>query len=185
MKSQLETHSYRMFFLAIATILSLLTVGCSKPSSAPEAKSPEAKSEDKQTSTIFGNEIAFTGYTVQSNKANHTELELRWTALRAPAAAYSVFVHALDSSGAIAFQGDHPLTNAGGLPTTSWTAGEAVSDRFQMTPPAPHPAGSYTLRIGLYTLNPIKLLQLTHAVQPMPTDGWKDHAILLAGVECK
>jgi hypothetical protein len=179
MKSQLQTHSYRMFFLAIATILSLLTAGCSKPNGAPEAKS-----DDTQTSTVIGNEIAFTGYAVQF-RDNHTELELRWRVLRTPSAAYSVFVHALDSSGAIAFQGDHPLKNAAGLPTTSWATGEAVSDRFLMIPPAPHPAGTYTLRIGLYTLNPIKLLDITRAVQPMPTDGWKDHAILLADVECK
>jgi len=179
MKSQFGVQSYRMFFLAITTVAWLLMVGCTSSSTGPAAKS-----DDTRAATVFGDEMSLTGYGVQY-RDNHTELELRWTALRTPAAPYSVFVHALDSSGAIAFQGDHQLKNAGGQLTTSWAAGEAVSDRFLMIPPPGHPAGAYTLRIGLYTLNPIKLLQITRAAQPMPTDGWKDHAILLVDVECK
>ena len=180
MLSRFRFRSLRISFLVATTLGSLFTAGCSKPNSAPEAKSG-----DTQTETIFGNEIALTGYAVQSSKDNHTELELHWKALRTPAEPYSVFVHALDSTGAIAFQGDHPLNNAAGLPATSWAAGDAVSDRFLMMPRAGHPAGPYTLRIGLYTVNPYKVLQVTQAAQPVATEGWKDRAILLTGIECK
>lgn len=181
MLSQLGIRSPRKSFLIATTVISLFTAGCSKPNSAPEAKSG-----DTQTETIFGNDIAFTSYTIQSNKDNHTELELHWKALRTPTASYVVFVHALDSSGAIAFQSDHTLKDPAGLPTNSWAPGETVSDRVLMSPNTGHPAGPYNLRIGLYTLNPVTLLQITHAAHPMPTDGfWKDRAILLTGVECK
>jgi hypothetical protein len=88
------------------------------------------------------------------------------------------------TSGATTFQGDHPLKNAAGSRTSSWAAGEAVSDRFPMVPPAGHPGGGYPLRLGLYTHAPMKVLQITRFL-PMPADGWKDHAILLAQVECK
>jgi hypothetical protein len=176
--------SFRTFFLSLTGVASLLMAGCTSSSSVPAAKPGDA-----QAVTVFGDEISFTGYGIMY-RDGHTELELRWSDLRMPAAPYYVFVHALDSSGAIAFQGDHQLKDAAGQPTTSWTAGEAVSDRFLMTPPPGHPNGAYTLRIGLYTLtpntpNPIKLLQITRASVPMPTDGWKDRAILLTDVECK
>jgi hypothetical protein len=180
MLSRFRFRSLRISFLVATTLGSLFTAGCSKPNSAPEAKSG-----DTQTETIFGNDIAFIGYTVQSNKDNHTEVELRWKALRTPSASYVVFVHALDSSGAIAFQGDHMLKNAAGLPPSSWAPGEAVSDRFSMIPPAGHSAGPYNLRVGLYTLNPIKVIQISQAGHAMPTDSWKDRSILLTGVECK
>lgn len=173
MLPQFQVRSLRISFLVATTVVSLLAAGSNRPNRAPEAKSG-----DSQASTVFGNEVALTGYAVQSSKDNQT-------ALRTPAEPYSVFVHALDSSGAIAFQGDHPLKNAAGLPATSWAAGEAVSDRFLMIPRAGHPPGAYTLRLGLYTVNPFKVLQITRAALPTASDGWTDHAILLAGIECK
>jgi hypothetical protein len=176
----LSMQSCRMLFPAVAAAALLLMAGCSS-SSNPAAVGP---SDDAQAGTVFGDEIALTGYSVQF-RDGHTEMELRWKALRKPAGDYSVFVHALDSSGAIAFQGDHSLKNPTGSATTSWTAGEAVSDRFLMMPPAGHAAGAYAVRIGLYTPTPMKVLPLSRTSLPTPADGWKDHAILLSQVECK
>ncbi len=153
----------------------LLMAGCSSSnSSGPDAKA----------TNVFGDDMSLASYAVGS-KDGHTEIELRWTALRKPAADYIVFVHALDSSGAIAFQADHLLKNAAGLQPSSWAAGEAVTDQFLATPPAGHPAGTYGLRIGLYTATPMKVLQLTRSTLPVPADDWKNRSILLAQVECK
>src|ERR1700691_6290482 len=105
MKSQFDGHSYRMYFLAMTIAAWLPMAGCTSSSTGPASKS-----DDTRAATVFADEISFTGYGIQY-RDNHTELELRWTALRAPAAAYFVFVHALDSSGTIVFQGDHQLKN--------------------------------------------------------------------------
>jgi hypothetical protein len=169
-----------MFFVAVATAAWLLMAGCSSSSNPPAAE----PSGDVKASNVFGDEISLAGYTTQA-KDGHTQLELQWKTLQKPTADYIVFVHALDSSGAISFQGDHQLKNAAGLPTSSWAAGEAVSDRFPMIPPAGHAAGAYPLRIGLYSAPPMKVLQLTRATLPTPTDNWKDRAILLAQIDCR
>jgi len=189
MKSRdLTVYSCKICFLAAATVATLFIAGCSS-SSHPEAAA--GPSGDAQTGTVFGDEMALTGYEIHSLKEPHppfkeqTEIELRWTALRKPAADYVVFVHALDSAGGIAFQADHHLKNADGLPATSWAANEAVNDRFVVTPANGHPPGTYPLRIGLYTVNPMKLLQVTRPGLPSPADGWKTQSILLAQVDCK
>jgi len=165
-----------MFSLAAATVATLLMAGCSSSTSS---------GPDAQTATVFENGLAFNGYAVNFNKDGHTELELHWTALRTPTDSVVVFVHAVDSAGTIQFQGDHILKNAAGAPATSWTAGEAVSDRFLMIPSGGHTPGPYNLRIGLYTLSGTKILKITQPAHPMPTDGWSGRAILLTGVECK
>jgi hypothetical protein len=134
--------------------------------------------------TVFGDELSLTGYSI-GNKDGHTEIALRWKAVRKPSNDYLVFVHVLDGAGALAFQADHPLKNATGAPTSTWTVGESVEDRFLVTPPANRPAGTYALRIGVYVPSPMKVLQLAQAALPQPTDGWKNQAILIANVECK
>jgi hypothetical protein len=175
MKSwNVSEHSCRMLFLVTVTAALVLLAGCA--SSNNGAASGDA--------TAFEDGMSLTGYSIQS-KDGHTEMELRWTALRKPAADYIVYVHALDSSGAIAFQADHPLKNAIGSPTSSWAAGEKVTDRFLVIPAGGHLAGMYPLRFGLYTPAPMRVLQITRTALPMPSDVWKDHSILLAQVECK
>jgi hypothetical protein len=180
MKSgDLSVHSRRVFLLAVA-FASLLLARCSSSSNPPAADS----SGDVKASNVFGDEISLVGYATH-DKNGHTELELQWKTLQKPTADYMVFVHALDSSGAVSFQGDHQLKNAAGLPTSSWAAGEEVSDRVSMMPPAGHAAGAYSLRIGVYTAAPMKVLPLTRATLPIATDSWKDRAILLAQIDCR
>ncbi len=128
--------------------------------------------------------MSLTGYTI-GTKDGHTQVELRWKAVRKPSADYLVFVHALDGAGALVFQADHPLRNATAVSTSGWTAGDSVEDRFLATPPANRPAGTYSLRVGLYLKSPMKVLQLTQPVLPQPTDGWKNQAVMFANVECK
>ena len=89
----------------------------------------------------FGDELSLTGYSI-GTKNGHTEVEMRWNVLRKPSADYYVFVHALDGTGAMAFEGDHSLKNATGAQTGAWTAGDTVADRFLIAPPASRPPGA-------------------------------------------
>jgi hypothetical protein len=165
--------------LAITSVVIALA-GCSS-NSGPTSNSPGSNA---QATTIFGDELSLTGYSTQ-NRDGHTEIELRWKALRKPSGDYDVFVHALDASGGIAFQLDHPLKNASGALTGSWAAADSTNDRFLAAPPAGHAAGIYPLRIGLYVANPMKVLRVVQATLPQPADDWKNRSILLERVECK
>ena len=124
------------------------------------------------------------GYT-ESTRDGHSEIELRWKALRKPAADYYAFVHAVGGPSGIAFQLDHLLKNAAGAPTSSWTTGEAVSDRFLAVPPPGHSPGTYALRVGVYVPQPMRILRIAQAALPEPEDGWKGQAILLNHVDCR
>jgi hypothetical protein len=135
-------------------------------------------------SATFGHEIALSRYSIL-NKNGHTQVELYWTALRKPSADYAVFIHALDSKGAIGFQFDHQLKNMLGLSTTSWVEGETVRDSFTVDPPLTCVPGAYTLRLGLYVVKPLSILPLTQATLPRPTDDWRNRAVLIPGVECR
>ncbi|HEY6393585.1 MAG TPA: hypothetical protein VIX89_20050 [Bryobacteraceae bacterium] len=134
--------------------------------------------------TVFGEELSLTGYSI-GDKNGHTEVELRWRVLHNPSTDYYVFVHALDSAGAMAFQGDHPLKNAARAQTSAWATGESVEDRFLVAPPANRSAGSYTLRIGVWDPKTTKFLKVVQTNLPQPADGWKGRVVLIENVECK
>ncbi len=76
-------------------------------------------------------------------------LTLTWRAEANPDYSYSVFVHLLDSTGHILAQRDAPPIN-GARPTTSWLAGELLSDSYTLTIPPATPPGAYTVKVGLY-----------------------------------
>jgi len=57
---------------------------------------------------------------------------------------YSVFVHALDASGAILSQVD-ALPLGGSRPTTGWLPGEVLVDRYSL-----RLSSATTLEVGLY-----------------------------------
>jgi hypothetical protein len=136
------------------------------------------------TGATFGDELTLSGYSVP-NKNGHTEVELHWKTLRKPSADYTVFVHAVDNKGGIAFQFDHVLKNASGSGTSSWAQGDNVNDWFSADLPRTCAPGVYPLRIGLYTWKPFKNILLTQTTLPRPGDEWKDRAVLIGNVECK
>jgi uncharacterized membrane protein len=76
-------------------------------------------------------------------------LTLYWQAAAATERPYTVFVHLVDAAGAIHGYGDGE-PGGGRLPTTSWLAGEYLTDVHQINVAAGAPAGAYRLRIGLY-----------------------------------
>jgi hypothetical protein len=93
------------------------------------------------TQVDFGGQIRLQGYRLESGG-----LTLCWTALRAPAADYTVFVHILDASGTQVGGADGPPVG-GQYPTSAWTPGETVTDwRALEWPPGA------AVEIGLYVL---------------------------------
>jgi mannosyltransferase len=74
---------------------------------------------------------------------------LEWQVDQTPAANYKVFVHVLNTTGAIVAQQDK-LTLSDLLPTSTWTPGTPLRDPYAMIAPADLPAGDYQVRIGLY-----------------------------------
>jgi len=77
-------------------------------------------------------------------------LTLRWRALQPIAQRYTVFVHLLSPAQQMIAQHDSEPLN-GMSPTTTWQAGEIIVDPHQLTIPIGAAAGTYQLRVGLYT----------------------------------
>ena len=169
----------RWLFVFLALGLLVLSV-CS----SDRRSTPGSGGTSSEAAANFADQLLLTGYSVQ-NKDGHTEVELRWKALRKPSADYYAFVHVLDGAGGMVFQLDHPLKNTAGSPTSSWGARDSVSDRFLAVPPPNHTSGTYTLRVGVYVPNPMSVLQISETALPQPTDGWKHQSILIEHVECK
>ncbi len=76
-------------------------------------------------------------------------LTLYWQATAATERPLTVFVHLVDERGEIRGYGDGEPAG-GRLPTTSWLAGEYLTDPHMVSVDATAPAGAYRLRIGLY-----------------------------------
>ena len=76
-------------------------------------------------------------------------LRLVWEASGQSAAAYTVFVHLLDQSGAIVGQRDEEPGH-GTRPTTGWVPGEYVVDFHDVDVPLTVAPGNYRVEIGLY-----------------------------------
>ena len=169
-------HLPKSIFVLILAVASGLSVSCS-------GRHENAGNSTTPGTTVFGDEVSLQAYAVHP-RDSHTEIELKWAALRKPSADYDVFVHAIDASGAILFQLDHPLKNGAGQSATNWNSGDAISDEFLATPSNRAP-GAYNLRIGLYVASPMKILPITHSGFPQPKDGWNDRAVLIENVDCR
>jgi 4-amino-4-deoxy-L-arabinose transferase-like glycosyltransferase len=76
-------------------------------------------------------------------------LALTWRSAVAVQDSFVVFIHVVDSSGALWAQ--HDSEPGDGLrPMPSWEPGESVDDRFAIQLPPDIPPGEYEVRIGLY-----------------------------------
>jgi 4-amino-4-deoxy-L-arabinose transferase-like glycosyltransferase len=105
----------------------------------------EAPPVEVPLDVTFGESIGLHGYTLERTEDTLT-LDLVWSARAPVEAAYTVFVHGVDATGAIVDQRDRqPQDNT--YPTTLWLPGEYVPDRYTFDG---LPPGVVTLRIGLY-----------------------------------
>jgi hypothetical protein len=173
-------YTRQVFFVCIAALI-LSPVGCSRV----ETDSTGANSQFRRTThTNFGSEIVLESY-ANIELRGHTFMVLTWRApYDRPRDAYATFVHAIDRGGKSLFQFDHPLLNAAHMPTNLWER-EPVKDVFQLTPPAGYSPGKYTLRVGVFAPVGGRQLEIFATDLPMPNDGWRNVAVLLANIECR
>jgi hypothetical protein len=88
--------------------------------------------------------------TFNGRPGDHLGVTLYWQALgNSGDVAYTAFAHLLDSDNVVKAQQDHP-PGSPDVPTTSWLAGEYVTDTYDLTIAADAKPGTYVVEIGLY-----------------------------------
>jgi len=99
----------------------------------------------------FGDVAELLGYDLEgpTTPGSTLSLTLHWRAIGATQAPYTVFLHLSEASERIAAQSD-AVPGGGQAPTTSWVAGEIISDRHDLVLPAGLASGEYRLLVGLY-----------------------------------
>jgi len=102
----------------------------------------------------FDNLILLTGLEMDRDRLRPGEtlgVTLTWQSLQAITEDYTVFVHLLGPDGQLHGQVDAwPVQ--GSYPTSAWTPGETIVDRYQVRLDGDAPAGSYQAEIGFYLL---------------------------------
>ncbi|MBI3287415.1 MAG: glycosyltransferase family 39 protein [Chloroflexi bacterium] len=103
----------------------------------------------------LGEAIYLEGFAIEPIRAEPEEMiwvRLCWRVVSQPGRDYTVFVHLLDSAGALVATGDGP-PRGGNYPTSRWSAGEELQDMHGLRVPAQARPGTYTLSVGLYEAN--------------------------------
>jgi len=96
----------------------------------------------------FGESIALKGYSLAREADKQLRLNLYWEAMASPPLDYTLFIHLIDASGAVAAQFDSPPVN-GLYPTSFWDAGEQIFDSRRLDL-SELPPGQYQIRLGWY-----------------------------------
>ena len=141
----------------------------------PAHDSPPARPLSAQ----LGQSIRLTGFTLDSTAFNRQPsavitLALYWQAEAEISAGYTVFTQLIGPDGQVWAQWDNP-PQAGRYPTTAWTTGDTVVDRYTLTLRPGAPPGEYRLLAGIYDAATGQRLPVTIDGLPQP-----DRAIELA-----
>lgn len=100
---------------------------------------------------LLGEQVELLDYEVLAPSEEQAQLEvsLLWRATAPIADSYDVFVHVLDSEGAIVAQADgKPVL--GLAPTSRWQTGDIVKDAYLIELPADLAEGQYSVQAGMY-----------------------------------
>jgi 4-amino-4-deoxy-L-arabinose transferase-like glycosyltransferase len=100
----------------------------------------------------FDHQVELLGYDLEETSlrpGDTLHLTLYWQALAEMDKSYTVFTHLLDSDSRMRGQKDSVPGN-GTLPTTSWVAGEIITDRYEIAIHSDAQPGQYVLEIGFY-----------------------------------
>jgi hypothetical protein len=119
---------------------------------------------ERQEAT-FGGEIRLLGYDIECQKGRGERwgdacppalaggtglaLTLYWQALAPVPTSYTVFTHLTGPDGSIQGQQDNPPV-MGTYPTSEWSPGETIVDKYVIIVARGAPPGDYSLRVGLY-----------------------------------
>jgi mannosyltransferase len=130
---------------------------------------PTVEAMEYPVEARFGGDIVLRGFAVKRSGVG-VAVTLYWQGSRLIDRSYQVFVHLLDSSGAIIAQ--HDGVPAGGdWPTSAWPPGSLVTDIHTLVLPATAPAGPYHLAVGAYD---------SVSGQRLPVAGASDNRLLLS-----
>jgi 4-amino-4-deoxy-L-arabinose transferase-like glycosyltransferase len=122
------------------------------------------------TATLIGYDLA----SDQVSAGDTVRLTLCWRSRTRMRISYTVFAHLLDSENRIWGQHDSPPCN-GECPTTSWLAGEYLTDAFEIELAPEAPSGAYRIGIGMYDAETMTRLQ---AIDDKG-ESWPDNRIIL------
>ena len=126
---------------------------------------------DQPTMLQFGEIAALHGYdlaTLQAAPDEPVQFTLYWQIDQPSAEIISTFVHLVGPDGRIITQGDQW---PGGLPSTTWAAGQVIIDEYAILLPTDAPLGEYEIVIGLYSPdNGMRFPIFTSAGDPMTGD---------------
>mgnify|MGYP007059382065 CR=1 FL=1 len=119
----------------------------------------------------FGDLAGLRGYDLLTPSAAPGEpvrLTLYWRVERQADAIFSTFVHLVGPDGQIVEQGDQW---PGGLPSSTWAAGQVIIDEYAIQLPDDTPPGTYQIVLGLYAAaDGVRLPIVTEDGQSLPGD---------------
>ncbi|CAG0945562.1 hypothetical protein ANRL1_02435 [Anaerolineae bacterium] len=113
---------------------------------------PATRAAPQSLDAKFGDEIVLTRYQLDTRTARAGDvltLTLNWRAERTPFARYKVFVHLLATNDQVVAQRDAEPVNNQSL-TTTWRAGENITDNYGIFVEPGTPTGDYRIEIGMY-----------------------------------
>jgi uncharacterized membrane protein len=105
--------------------------------------------------TNFSGQVKLLGYTLKAEEikpGDSVQLALHWQGLSNMNTSYTVFTHLVDENERTVGQKDTPPVS-GLYPTTEWTPGEEIVDRYEIATSPEIPPGDYSIEIGLYELD--------------------------------
>lgn len=120
---------------------------------------------EHETDALFGEDIRLAGYSLAGSDERRV-LELVWQAVQAPAADYTVFIHALNPDGTCCAWQQDAMPQQNEYPTGRWQPGEYVVDSYTIELPPGSPPGDYPLEIGLYLAETAQRLPVTVDGEP-------------------
>ena len=124
------------------------------------------------TEANFGRQIKLLGYTLEAEEikpGDSVRLTLYWQALADMETSYTVFIHLIDQDERIMGQKDNRPVS-GLYPTTEWTPGERIVDRYEIATGPEIPPGDYSIEMGLYELESGERLPVLDAMG-LPKDS--------------
>jgi hypothetical protein len=134
-----------------------------------------------RTDQRIGDFFRLLGYRIPTGSplrpGDKIKLYLYWQSVVPVTEDFTVFVHLLDSKGALLAQQDS-APRGGTFPTSIWEPGEIIVDPFILTIPPDAPPGNYVFEIGMYHWPDGKRLSMTG----LDNATKNDHLVLSKGV---
>jgi hypothetical protein len=131
---------------------------------APAPPSSEELQRASPSGARFGNVFALQAYRVDATAHAGARLTvtLYWADISKTDNDYTIFVHLLDSTGALRAQIDAPPRD-GAYPTSLWDAGGVIRDDYALALPSNLAPGEYRIEIGAYAYPSLTRLNVTGA----------------------